>query len=129
MKKPLGVSIISYFYIFGAFILLFSLFFYDVDANQIDIATRFGLPNAPEQLMRVLVAFSSLVITYGYIKLRKWGFWAMVGYCVLFIVISFSLSLSSYNHQPFIGNTIWSLIVLLYTIYINKAFFQNKPSV
>lgn len=128
MKRPLGVSLISYFYIFGAFILLFSLFFYDVNANQIDIATRFGLPNAPEQLMRVLVAFSSLVIIYGYIKLRKWGFWAMIVYCVLFAIISFSLSFS-YNHQPFIGNTIWSLIVLLYTIYINKAFFQNKLSV
>lgn len=128
MKRPLGVSLISYFYIFGAFILLFSLFFYDVDANQIDIATRFGLPNAPEQLMRVLVAFTSLVIIYGYMKLRKWGFWAMIGYCILFGVISFSLSFS-YNHQPFIGNTIWSLIVLFYTIYINKAFFQNKLSV
>lgn len=125
MKRPLGVSLISYFYIFGAFILLFSSFFYDANANQIDIAARFGLPNAPEQLIRVLVALSSLVIAYGYMRLRKWGFWVMIGYSVLFGVISLSLSLSL-DQQPFIGNTIWSIIVLLYTIYVNKAFFQNK---
>lgn len=125
VKRPLGVSLISYFYIFGAFILLFSSFFYDANANQIDIATRFGLPNAPEQLIRVLVALSSLVIAYGYMRLRKWGFWVMIGYSVLFEVISLSLSLS-HSQQPFIGNMIWSIIVLLYTIYVNKAFFQNK---
>ena len=55
MKRPLGVSLISYFYIFGALVLLFTLIFYDVNANQFGIAEIFGLPNAPDQLVRVLV--------------------------------------------------------------------------
>jgi hypothetical protein len=38
VKRPLGVSLISYFYIFGAFILLMTTVFYDAEANQIDLA-------------------------------------------------------------------------------------------
>lgn len=124
MKKPLGISIISYFYIFGAFILLFSLFFYDPTNNQINIASRFGLPNAPEKITRILVAILSLTIAYGFLKLRKWGFWLMVTYSITFGFISYVIVLN-HPQQPFIGNIIWSFIVLSYTIYQRRVFFQK----
>lgn len=121
VKRPWGVSFISYFYIFGAIVLFVTSFFYDSAANQIGIATRFGLSGVPEQPMRVVVAIISLIIIYGYMRLKKWGFWMMIAYSVLFGGISLTLSLS-YNQQPFIGNLIWSMIVFLYTIYVKKAF-------
>lgn len=124
MKRPLGISFISYFYIFGAFILLFSLFFYDSTNNQINIASRIGLPNAPEKLTRVIVAILSLAIAYGFLKLRKWGFWLMITYSIVFGLISYVLVLN-HPQQPFIGNMIWSFIVLSYTIYQRRAFFQR----
>ena len=65
MKRPLGVSLISYFYIFGAIVLLFTAVFYNADANSIGIAERFGMPNVSERLMRVIVAIFSLVMVYG----------------------------------------------------------------
>jgi hypothetical protein len=127
MKSPLGVTFISCFYIFGSIILLYTAVFYDPKADEINMATRFGLSNAniPEQLFRCLVAFFSLVLIYGYIRLKKWGFWLMIGYSVIFGLISFTLSLE-HNQQPFIGNMIWSIIVLTYTCYAYKYFGQNK---
>lgn len=124
MKRPLGVSLISYFYIFGAFVLLFTAVFYNADANSIGIAERFGMPNVPERLMRTIVALFSMGMVFGYIRLKKWGFWLMVIYSVFFGLISSSL-ISNQSQQPFIGNLIWSIIVLAYTLYVKKAFFKT----
>ncbi|CAH2714602.1 hypothetical protein BACCIP111895_01774 [Neobacillus rhizosphaerae] len=47
----------------------------------------------------------------------------MVIYSVGFGLVSYIL-LFSYNQQPFIGNLIWSVIVLIYTLYVRKSFFH-----
>lgn len=128
MKKPLGVTLISYFYIFGAGVLIITALFYDPNANPIGFAERFGLPYVPERLIRVAVGLISLILAIGYLRLKKWGFWMMIAYAVLFAGVSFGLSLS-HHQQPFIGNMLWSILVLFYTIYVKKAFFPNKSSI
>lgn len=123
MKRPLGITLISYFYIFGSVILLLSALFFNVDDGEVGIAARFGILSFPEQLFRIIVAISSLVIITGYLRLKRWGFWLMILYSFIFGIISYILLLS-YNQQPFLGNTIWSIIVLIYTFYVRKSFFQ-----
>ncbi|WP_088011692.1 hypothetical protein [Gottfriedia acidiceleris] len=125
MKKPLGVSVISYFYILGALVLLFTSVFYDANANLIGIAERFGITNGSEQLLSVIIAFLTLVMIFGYIRLKKWGFWLMISYSVLFGGISLYLAIN-HSQQPYIGNMIFSFFILLYTIYVKKSFFQTK---
>lgn len=128
MKRPLGVSLISYFYIFGAVVLIVTAMFFDADANEFGMADRFGLPSFPEHLLRIVVAVVSLIVIYGYMRLKRWGFWLMVLYSVGFGIISYAL-LFSYNQQPFIGNFIWSLIVLIYTFYVRRSFFSKEKTV
>ena len=125
MKRPLGVSIISYFYIFGAIILLITAVFYNADADSIGINDRFGIQIVPERFMRLLLAIFSLGMAYGYMKLRMWGFWIMITYSALFGIIS-SLLLSNHLQQPFLGNMIFSIIVLFYTIYVRNAFLKTN---
>ncbi|SFG17374.1 hypothetical protein [Sporolactobacillus nakayamae] len=127
MKKPIGVNLINSFYIVGSLVLSFTSIFYDADANPINIAMRFALPSSYDRPFRVVLALATLVMLYGYMKLRKWGFWAMISYSFLFGSISLTLSLV-HHQQPFIGNILWSLIVLLYTIRV-KVCFENKASV
>nr|WP_255648180.1 hypothetical protein [Pseudalkalibacillus hwajinpoensis] len=115
---------ISYFYIFGAIILLFTGVFYNADANSIGIAERFGLPNAPERLIRGTLAAFSLVMVYGYIRLKKWGFWVMVNYSIIFGVIS-SLLITNQSYQPYVGNLIFSIGVLAYTLYVKDIYFKT----
>ncbi|MET1248969.1 hypothetical protein ABWW58_09300 [Sporolactobacillus sp. STCC-11] len=82
-------------------------------------------PQGKEYPFRVALALATLVMIYGYMKLRKWGFWAMISYSFLFGTISLALT-SAHHQQPFIGNMIWSILVLLYTIHTRKAFFQKQ---
>jgi hypothetical protein len=124
VKRPLGVSIISYFYLFGAIVLLFTAIFYQADADTFSISERFGVSMIPERLMRVLMAIFSVVMVYGYMRLKKWGFWLFITYSVMFGFISFIL-LSDQPNQPFIGNFIFSVIVLTYTIYVKEVFFRS----
>ncbi|MGG1629717.1 hypothetical protein [Rossellomorea sp. NRS-1567] len=127
MKRPLGVSIISYFYIFGSIVLLFTAIFYQAGADTIGMSERFGVSVVPERTMRVIVAFFSLLMAYGYMRLKKWGFWLLITYSVLFGFISFIL-LTNEPQQPFIGNFVFSIIVLIYTIYVKEAFFKTAPT-
>ena len=124
MKRPLGVSIIGYFYIFGAVVLLFTAMFYQADADTISISERFGVSILPERFMRIIVASFSLLMAYGYMRLKKWGFWLFISYSALFGLIS-SVIATNQPQQPFIGNVVFSVIVLIYTVYVKGAFFPT----
>ncbi|MCA0171208.1 hypothetical protein [Bacillus sp. RAR_GA_16] len=124
MKKPIGVTLISYFYLFGAVVLILTAIFYEADPHTIGIAERFGLPHAPERLLRVLVALLSLVLVYGYIRLTNWGYWFMIAYSVIFGCIS-ALHISTSSPQPFLGNMIFSIVILMYTLYVRNSFLQS----
>lgn len=124
MKRPLGVSIIGYFYVFGAVVLVFTAIFYQADPDAISISERFGVSILPERMMRIVLALFSLLMVYGYMKLKRWGFWLIVSYSVLFGVISSAIA-TNQPQQPFIGNVVFSVIVLIYTVYVKGAFFNT----
>ncbi|QQE79745.1 hypothetical protein GI364_04445 [Alicyclobacillus sp. SO9] len=71
--------------------------------------------------MRLIVAGIALVLAAGYFSLKKWGFWSMVGYSIVFGMISLHLA-SVHHQQPFIGNAIWSAMVLIYTLIKRRSF-------
>jgi hypothetical protein len=124
-KRPLGITLIGCFYVFGALILIVTLFMNGTD--EFGIAARFGLPNIPEKIMRVLVSIVSLVMASGYLRLEKWGYWVMITYTIYFLVVSIILS-QQYTEQPFYGNIIWSSIVLIYTLTKRKYFHKKNFS-
>ena len=127
MKRPLGVTFISYFYIFGSIVLIVTAIGFNADANEFGIADRFGLPNFSEQWFRFILAGISLIIIYGNMRLKRWGYWMMLVYSIGFCAISYTL-LFTYYQQPFIGNFIWSLMVIIYTIWVRKSFLSNEKS-
>jgi hypothetical protein len=121
-KRPLGVVLIGYFYILGAIVLILTLFANTTE--QYGIAFRFGVPNVPENIMRVLVSLISLIMAYGYLKLKKWGYWIMIIYTIYFLITNITLS-QQYSEKLFYGNVIWSIIVLVYTLK-KKVYFNDK---
>ena len=121
-KRPLGVTLIGYFYVFGSILLMITLF--SNATEQYGIAVRFGLPNVPENIMKVLVSIFSLIMAYGYLKLEKWGYWFMLIYTMYLLLVSINLS-QQYNQQLFYGNVIWSIIVLIYTLS-KRRYFNNR---
>ena len=124
-KRPFGITLIGYFYIFGAIVLIATLF--TNTTQQFGVSLRFGVPNVQENIMRAFVVIISLIMAYGYLKLEKWGYWFMIIYTLYFLVVSILLS-KQYKCQPFYGNVIWSAIVLLYTLGKRKYFVKRETS-
>jgi CDP-diglyceride synthetase len=123
MKRPFGITLIGYFYIFGAIVLLLTLGV----KQEIGINIRFGVPNIPETVVRILIIVVSFIIAYGYLNLKKWGYLSMIIYSILFLIISLN-QVAVYNSQPFIGNAVFSLIVLIYTV-LKRNYFNNKEQI
>jgi hypothetical protein len=121
-RRAFGISFIGYFYIFGSLVLILILFL--KTKQEISISSRFGVPNFPENIMRALVAVISLVLAYGYLKLKSWGYWLMMVYSIYFLITNLTLS-EKYNNQIFYGNVIWSLMVIVYTL-VKRKHFSNK---
>lgn len=120
MKRPIGISLIGYFYIFGAIVLILT----SGIKQQIDINVRFGVPFLPEIAVRIFIAVFSIIMAYGYLNLKKWGYWTMIIYSIVFSIISAN-QVNIYHSQPFIGNIIFSLIVLLYTFIKRHSFYDR----
>lgn len=123
MKRPFGITLIGYFYIFGAIVLLLTLGL----KQEIGMNIRFGVPNIPETVVIIFIIAVSLIIAYGYLNLKKWGYFSMIIYSILFLIISLN-QVSVYNSQPFICNAIFSIIVLIYTV-IKRNYFHNKEQI
>ncbi len=122
MKRPFGITLIGYFYIFGAIILLLTLGV----KQDIGINIRFGVPYLPEIAVKIFVALFSIIMAYGYLNLKKWGYWTMIIYSIIFSIISINQAVI-YLSQPFIGNIIFSVIVIFYT-FINRRNFHHNSS-
>ncbi len=121
-KRPKGVTFIGYFYILGAVVLLFSLIFRV--KQDISVGLRFGVPNISEFIIIPIIIIFSLILSHGYLELKKWGYWLMMVYSLIFLFISLNL-LTQYNTQPFIGNAIWSILVIAYTYRKRKNFCKH----
>ena len=119
-QRPFFLSFIGYFYVFGAFVLIITLF----SPQEPDIGMRFGLLDAPQTPARLLLAGLALVMAYGYLRMARWGFWLMVAYSAWFLFISLELA-GTNGEQPYLGNAVWSAVVLAYTIWQRKCFLSS----
>ena len=99
-----------------------AIFFYP-DVNDIGLANKFGLPSFSEQPFRIIVVIVSLFIMYwyGYMRLKRWGFWFISIYSFGFGLVSYYVLLA-YSDQPFVGNLIWSIIVVTYFFIMNRVY-------
>lgn len=119
MRRPFGISLIGYFYIMGSIIILLTLGI----EQTINFNVRFGIPFVPESIFRIILSIYSLVLAYGYLKMYKWGYWNMTLYSSLFLFISIGLIIQ-YETQPFIGNAIFSTLILVYTLRNRHSFIN-----
>ena len=121
-KNPIGINIIGWFQILGAFAILFTLNVQQTPPFNI----RFSVPFLPELIVKICVGIFAIIIAYGYLKCLKWGYWSMLIYSILFCCISIT-QINKYGVQPFIGNAIYSAIVAIYTIFHSKYYIKcNK---
>lgn len=119
-RSPIGILLFASFYLFGALVLLVSLF---TNASAISraIADAHGLPAVADSVVLPFVAGIALAIAYGLYSRARWGYFFTLAYLILFGGVSAWLMSQNFQ-QPYIGNFTWSIIVLVYLISKRKYF-------
>lgn len=123
MKESKIVTFIGGFYIFGGIIVLLSLIFKGSELNII-----FNLPNTPDYIVKLLVGIIYIPLGYLYINRIKNSNWIILALAIVFFCISASLT-TEFNTQPFIGNLIYSLFVIIVTIMRRKEFINSLNAI
>jgi uncharacterized membrane protein (DUF2068 family) len=119
-NRPLGIVVFSIFYLFGACVLFISMFMnYAGVAEQITLAH--GLPLDLKFIALPAVAILAVVMSYGLYSLSRWGYYLTSIYQICFGAVSLFLSVS-FGKQPFLGNFIWSLVVVIYLVMKRQIF-------
>lgn len=123
MKESKIVTFIGGFYIFGGIIVLLSLIF-----NGSNLNILFDLPNIPDYIVKLVVGIIYIPLGYLYINRIKNSNWIILTLAIIFFVISASLT-TEFNTQPFIGNLIYSLFVIVVTIIRRKEFTKSIKTI
>ena len=123
MKESKIVTFIGGFYIFGGIIVLLSLIF-----NGSNLNILFDLPNIPDYIVKLVVGIIYIPLGYLYINRIKNSNWIILTLAIIFFVISASLT-TYFNTQPFIGNLIYSLFVIVVTIIRRKEFTKSIKTI
>lgn len=132
-KNPIGIKVIGWLQILGALVVLFTLNVEETQAFNARFAIHF-IPESivqiiPEVVIQILLVIFSIIISYGYLKQTKWGYWSMLIYSILVCCISL-FQATNYNNQQFVGNIFYSGIVAVYTLlhfrYFNRYVVINK---
>lgn len=116
---PLGVLLIAAFYMFGAIVLLVSIFTNPVGVSR-DIALAHGLSPTMGVEILIAVAALALVIAYGLFSLSRWGFFLTVAYLLYFGVVNLFLIDSVWNMHE--GNVLWAVLVVVYLLLVRRRF-------
>lgn len=116
-KRPFGVELFAFSNLLSAALIMILLLIYPTE--KLNIPFRFQIPIIPENIQLLIFCIISLVISYGYFKLKKWGYYSMLIYILYCIVIGTS-SLSF-----FITNAVFSILLLVYT-FTKRNYFINK---
>lgn len=119
MKKSKIITFIGGFYIFGGIIALLSLIF-----NGSQLYTVFNLPDVPDYIVKLLLGIIYIPIGYLYIKRVNFSSWIILGLAVLTFCISADLTVKL-NTQPYIGNLLYSLFVIIATIVKRNEFINS----
>jgi len=122
MKRDGFIILFGCIYILGAIRLLLTL---GVE-QEIGLSIGFEVPYISEVLVRIVIAIFSIIMVYGYLKMKKWGYWSMMIYLILFLIISLTQIIVCVNNiQPFVWNAMFSVIVLIYT-FIKRKLWINE---
>ena len=117
-RRPVLVSFIADLNIFSCLLLLVTFFPGFVKRLGILVPT----PDIFDAVRKVVMIIILSITTFGLLKLRKWGYWLMVAYHMIFLVISILLVLRIIRQEHFYQNLVPSIIGL-YLIFSAKRYF------
>jgi hypothetical protein len=131
--KPLSIMIIAGFYIFGAVVLLISMFTHSTEIGK-RIAEVHGISPIVGKDILPAIAALALIISYGLFSLSKWGYALTLAYVLYTGVIGlirgglgFTVT-GDVSLQVYFGSILWSMLVVICLIATRRHFFRANIS-
>ncbi|EKQ57741.1 MULTISPECIES: hypothetical protein [Clostridium] len=125
LKRPVLVTFIAYLNLLGAFFIIISFFPIQKLIEQFGILI-IPISDLLDGAIRISSALVMLIISYGYFRLKKWGYGLMITYNLFFLVLSMifiALKIkNSYNTQGIIQ----SLVGLIITFPSKRYFIKEN---
>ena len=123
MKKSKIITFIGGFYIFGGIVVLLSLLL-----NGSPMNTVFDLPDSSNHIVKLLIGIIYVPLGYLFLKRIRFSNWIVLVLAILTFCISAEL-VTKFDTQPYIGNTIYALFVIIVTIIRRNEFVNDINSV
>jgi len=123
-KRPVLVSYIVDLNFLSVLLLIISLF--------PKFTKQFGIITATSTFynvtIKILVILILLTISYGLLRLKRWGYWLMITYNMFFLVVSI-FSLLKLTEQSFYNpGFILSILGLTLTLSAKRYFIKETKS-
>ncbi|KAJ49223.1 hypothetical protein BD780_000890 [Clostridium tetanomorphum] len=85
------------------------------------------VPFFSEGITQVLLPIILLIASYGFLKLKRWGYWLMTTYTIFFLLVNIIWYLQNKHsfHSP---NFILKFIELIFILPTKKYFYEEKIS-
>ncbi|GCD12806.1 hypothetical protein [Clostridium tagluense] len=124
-KRPILITYVGDLNFLSAFLLIISLF--------PKFTERFGIYSIPtptflDGIIKVLMVMILLIISYGFLRLKRWGFWLMITYDVFFLILPIIFLLKHNGQSIYAQGLIPSALGLIITLPTKRYFTQKIES-
>jgi len=124
-KRPILVTFIADLNFLNVFLLIVS--FFPKFTNRFGIITP--APTFYSVTIKVLVILILLTISYGLLRLKKWGYCLMITYNMFFLIVSMIFLLKLTEQSFYNPGFIVSIIGLTLTFPAKRYFYKENESI
>lgn len=126
-KRPYLITLIGWYHIVGACLLLLSLF-PGLGLLVYTFPYDSGIKGLLKDILKVLNIIFLLYMSFGYLRLKLWAFWLMISFNLLSL-IGWTFSYQR-NKQLFFYQNLVIIIVVIIVISLTKRHFNtNKANI
>jgi uncharacterized membrane protein YozB (DUF420 family) len=124
-SRPILVSYIADLNLLNALLLLISLF------PKLTKGLGFHMPISTvfNVIYRVFVIATLIIISYGLLRLRRWGYWLMFAYNLIFLIVSMITIILSGGQSFQYPGLIVSMIGLSLILSAKRYFINMKQPI
>ena len=89
LKRPILVTFIGDLNLLGAFLIMIPFFPVQKFIKQFGVLV-IPISDLLDAAIRILSVLAMLIISYGYFRLKKWGYGLMITYNLFFLVLTYN---------------------------------------
>jgi hypothetical protein len=127
-KRPMLVTFIADLTLLNVFLMIVSFFPTPKFIEQSGFSF-IPISDFSDVIFRILRVIILLIISYGFLKLKRWGYVAMIAYNYFFLVLSIIIVIAHIKQLSTMSNFIGSLLWLILTFPSKRYFIkENAPA-